>query len=63
MAVFMALISNFHEQVGHNGANGRSHSYFMYLFKLFNLEDEMHVFKTELQQCRNVMHRHGCSVV
>ena len=39
----------FHEQVGNEGTNGQTHDCTMDLFIILTLEDEVSVFKTELQ--------------
>ena len=39
-----------HEQVGNKRVDGGSHGCTMYLFIIFSLEEEVSIFKTELQQ-------------
>ena len=39
----------FHEQVGNEGADGGTHGCTMYLLIILTLEEEVCVFKTELQ--------------
>ena len=53
----------FHEQVDHHDADGGTHSYSMYPFKIFTLEEEICIFKAEFQQCSNLLYGHGCSIV
>ena len=51
----------FHEQVGHNGANGGTHGYTMYL--ILKLEEEIGIFELKFQQCDNVVYGHRGSVM
>ena len=46
----------FSEQVGHNGADGRSYGCPMHLFMILTLEEEIGVFKTEFLQCCDVLY-------
>ena len=48
----------FHEQVGYEGANGETHGFAMYLFILLTMEEEVGVFKAELQECDNLWYGH-----
>ena len=40
----MALVSNFHEQVSYNGAEGEIHGCTMDLFIILTLEEEVDIF-------------------
>ena len=53
----------FHEQVGNNGADGRSHGCLIHLFIILTLEDETDVFKAELQQYYDVLYQQECPEV
>ena len=44
------------EHVGHIGADGKSHGCPMHLFRILTLEEEIGIFKAELQQCCDVMY-------
>ena len=48
----------FHEQVGYEGANGGTHGCTMYLFIILTLQEEVGVFKAELQECDNLWYGH-----
>ena len=48
----------FHEQVGYEGADGGTHGCMMYLFIVLTLEEEVGVFKAELQECDNLGNGH-----
>ena len=48
----------FHEQVGNEGDDGGTHGCTMNLFVILTLEEEVHVFKAELQQHDNLLDGH-----
>ena len=48
----------FHEQVGYEGADGGTHGCTMDLFIVLTLEEEVGVFKAELQECDYLWNRH-----
>ena len=48
----------FHEQVCNERANGGPHGSTMYLFIILTLEEEVCVFKAELQQYDDVWNAH-----
>ena len=53
----MALVSNSSmKQVGHNGDDGGSQGFSMYLLIVLTLEEEIGVFKAEFQQCYDVLY-------
>ena len=38
----------FHEQLGHNGTDGRTHGYLLYVLIILTFEEEIGIFKAEL---------------
>ena len=60
--VWIALISLFHEQVGHSWTYGWSHGCSLHLFIILTLEQEIHVLEAKPQQGNGVWDAHGFSV-
>ena len=56
-------LNPFHEQVGNNGSDGRSHSCTIDLLIILTLEEETCVFETELQKCDDIVYAQGCSLL
>ena len=57
-AVLRALTSNFHEQVGNEGADGGTHGCTTDLFIILTLEEVVSMFKAELQQLNDLCDGH-----